>query len=352
MSVRHRSAPGGRTRLRAVVPILIVTSLASLTGAQLTSADPPPAATTKSAEQARTSGTAVGVVRHAGPGGELLELQLPAPRTLTSGLPATEQARRAAARLLDAAPSGDLAIADGVGDPEAGVTISHPDGSQAHVALNGVAGAAFAPGSSWLAAVDAPGRLWRIDALSGSASQLAPGPFTGSIRFAASGELILVQAASIDAPFASVVVRLAPETRREVLVDSEEGFVFSASELADASIAVVAHVFGGGVEVRRSAGGTMVRMASLDPNAIDASLSDDGTRIAYAADSMVYLQDLRRGVARRLGPGQMPRIAHDGSSLLVLRDGKSVLLAADGSELEQFPTATVGWSRCEGRCQP
>ena len=352
MSVRHRSAPGGRARLRAVVPILIVMSLASLTGAQLTSADPPPTATIKSAEQARTSRSAVGVVRHPEPGGELLELQLPAPRIVSTSQPATEQARRAAARFLDAAPNGDLAIADGVGDPEAGVTINHADGSQAHVALTGVAGAAFAPGSSWLAAVDAAGRLWRIDPLSGLASQLAPGPFTGSIRFAASGELILVQAASINAPFASVVVRLAPDTGRAGVVDSEDGFVFSASELTDGSIAVVAHIFGGGVDVRRAAGGTTAKMVSLDPNAIDASLSVDGTRIAYAAGGKVYLQDLQRGTAQLLGVGEMPRIARDGSSLLVLRDGRSVLLAADGSKLEQFSTATVGWSRCDGGCQP
>ena len=74
MSVRHRSAHGGRTRLRAAVPILIVMSLASLSGAQLTSAEPPPTATSITAEQARVAGSAIGIVHHAERGGELVEL--------------------------------------------------------------------------------------------------------------------------------------------------------------------------------------------------------------------------------------------------------------------------------------
>ena len=350
MSVRHRSAHGGRTRLRAAVPILIVMSLASLSGAQLTSAEPPPTATSMTAEQARVAGSAIGIVHHAERGGELVELQLPAPRAINTAVPAIEQARRAAARFLDSAQTGALAIADGVGDPAAGLAIAQPDGSQVHTQLAGLAGAAFASDGSWLAAVDGAGRLWRIEARTGAASPLAPGPFTGSVRFTRSGELLLVQAASINAPFASVVVRLVPDSGRETIVEREDGFVFSASELPDASIAIVAHVFGGGVEVRRTADGSSARLASLHPGAIDATLSDDGTRIAYTVDGEVYLHDVPSGSALHLGAGEMPRIAPDGSSLLVLRNGKSILVAPDGAELEQFSTATVGWSRCDGRC--
>jgi hypothetical protein len=351
MSVRHRSA-GGRTRLRAAVPILIIMCIASLSGAQIANADPPPAATALTAVQARGSGSAVGVTRHAESGGVLLELRLPAPRIVLDALPETEQGRRAASRFLDSAATGAVAIADGIGDPEAGILVSLPDGSQAHTALAGVAGAAFAPDGSWLAAVDAVGRLWRVDPQTGVASRLASGPYTGSIRFTRTGQLLLVEAASQDSPFPSVVVRFAPDARRAVPIDHVDGFIFSASELADASIAVTAHVFGGGVEVRRVTQGRTARLASLDPMAIDASLSDDGSRIAYAVAGAVYLHDVASGEARHLGPGEMPRMAHDGRSLIVLRDGQSILLAADGTELDRFPTATVGWASCAGRCRP
>jgi len=352
MSVRHRSANGGRTRLRAAVPILIIMSLASLSGAQTANADPPPPAQTITADQARGSRSAVGVVRHAERGGEVLELQLPPPRISTSALPASEQGRRAAARFLDSASNGAIAIADGVGDSEAGLLLTFPDGSQARTALAGVAGASFAADGSWLASVDAAGRLWRIEAKTGSASQLASGPYTGSIHFTRSGDLLLVEAASIEAPFPAVVVRFSPESRRAVVVDHEEGFVFSAFELPDASVAVTAHVFGGGVEVRRVTNGSSARLASLDPRAIDASLSDDGSRIAYTVGGTVFLHHVASGSTDRLGPGEMPRVAHDGSSLLVLRDGQTALLAADGTELDRFSTAAVAWASCEGGCQP
>ena len=352
MSVRHRSANGGRTRVRAAVPVLIIMSLASLSGAQIAHADPPPPAQTMTAAQARGSGSAVGVTKHSEQGGQVLELQLPPPRISAVGLSAGEQGRRATARYLDGASNGAVAIADGIGDPEAGLLIRFPDGSQSHTALAGVAGAAFAADGSWLAAVDGRGRLWGIEATTGTASQLTSGPYTGSISFTRAGELLLVEAASIEAPFSSVVVRFSPRSRRSVVVDHEEGFVFSASELTDASVAVTAHVFGGGVEVRRMTGGPSERLASLDPRAIDASLSDDGSRIAYSAGGTVYLHDVASGSTKRLGRGEMPRVAHDGGSLLVLRDGQTALLAADGRQLDQFATATVGWASCEEGCQP
>ena len=352
MSVRHRSANGGRSRLRAAVPILIMVSLASLSGAQIAHADPPPPAQTMTAAQARGSGSAVGVIKHSERGGQVLELRLPLPRISISGLPASEQARRAAARYLDNASNGAVAVADSMGDPGAGLLISLPDGSQAHTALAGVTGAAFAADGSWLAAVDSRGRLWRIEAKTGAASQLAQGPFMGSIHFTRAGELLLVEAASTEAPFPSVVVRFSPATRRSVFVDHEDGFVFSASELSDASVAVTAHVFGGGVEVRRVTQGSSERLASLDSRAIDASLSDDGSRIAYSVAGTVLLHDVAKGSTDRLARGEMPRVAHDGGSLLVLRDGQTALLAADGTQLDQFSTAAVGWASCEGRCQP
>src|SRR5207302_5335413 len=98
MSVRHRSANGGRTRVRAAVPVLIVVSLASLSGAQIAHADPPPPAQTMTAAQARGSGSAVSVIKHSEPGGRVLELQVPLPRISAVGLPTSEQGRRAAAR--------------------------------------------------------------------------------------------------------------------------------------------------------------------------------------------------------------------------------------------------------------
>jgi hypothetical protein len=350
MSVRHRSAHGGRARVRVTALLLSMIGFASLSGAQIASADPPPSATVTTADEALATGSAVGVTSHTEPGGQLVELRLPAPRIALSGLPSVEQARRSAARIMSSATSGALAIADGVGDPEAGLTISHPDGSLVRTALAGVAGAAFGPDETWVAAVDAAGRLWRIDARTGAANALAAGRYAGSVRFTRSGELLLIEAASIQAPFASVVVRLSPDSGRSVIVDSEDGFVFSASELADGSIAVTAHLFGGGVEVRRVVDGTSTTLAGLDPNAIDPSVNDDGSRIAYAVGPDVYVHDTARGSAKRLGPGAFPRLARDGSSVLVLRDGAGVLLASDGSQIDRFATATVAWANCERRC--
>jgi len=354
MSVRHRTTRGGRTRLRAAVPVLIAMSLASLSGAQLVSADPPPTARTMTPDQARASGSAVGIKRHPERSGEILELQMPAAIVGTGALPlpANERARRDAARFLGTASDGSVAIADGIGDPHAGIVVTSADGSQARTALSGVAGAAFAADGSWLAAVDTAGRLWRIESGSGAASQLAAGPYTGSVRFTRNGELLLVEAASSDSIFPSVVVRFSPATRKTTVVDTEDGFVFSAIELADSSVAVTAHVFGGGVAVRRVTEGSAELLASLDPNAIDPSLSADGSQIGYAANGIVYLHDVTTGSTRGIGRGEMPRMADDGGSLLVLRDGKTALLAPDGTELDQFATAAVGWGSCGEGCRP
>jgi hypothetical protein len=353
MSDRHRTTRGGRTRLRAAVPVLVAMLLASLSGAQIASAEPPPIARSMTADEALAAGSAVGVRRHAEKSGQILELQLSATSaTDSAALPANERARREAARFLGSASDGAVATADGVGDPRAGIAVTSADGSQAHTALSGVAGAAFAADGSWLAAVDAVGRLWRIEARTGAATQLAAGPYTGSVNFTRSGDLLLVEAASIDSIFPSVVVRLSPSTGRAAVVDREEGFVFSATELADASVAVTAHVFGHGVAVYRVSKGQSELTASLDPNAIDASLSADGSRIAYSAGGTVYLHDVATGSTHGIGPGEMPRIARDGSALLVLRDGKTTLLAPDGSDLDRFGTATVGWASCGEGCQP
>jgi hypothetical protein len=354
MSVRHRTTRSGRTRLRAVVPVLIVMSLASLGGAQLVSAEPPPTARTMTADEARASGSAIGVRRHAERSGEILELQMPAAIVGTSvlPLPASERARRDAARFLDTASNGAVAVAEGIGDPHAGIMVTAPDGSQADTALSGVAGAAFSVDGSWLAAVDAAGRLWHIEARTGSATRLAAGPYTGSVHFTRSGDLLLVEAASSDSIFPSVVIRFSPATRKATVLDTEDGFVFSAVELADSSVAVTAHVFGGGVAVRRVTEGSAELLASLDPNAIDPSLSADGGRIGYSVGGAVYLHDVAGGSTRGLGRGEMPRIAADGGSLLVRRDGRTTLLAPDGGELDRFATAAVGWASCGEECRP
>ena len=353
MSVRHRSIRDGRTRLRGAVPVLIAMSLASLGGAQIVSADPPPAAHSMTADQAKAAGSAVGLQRHAEKAGQVLELQLPASTaTATTALPANERARRDAARFLASAVNGAVAIADGVGDPHAGIAVTSADGSQAHTALSGVAGAAFAPDGSWLAAVDGLGRLWRIEPHKGAATQLASGPYTGSVSFTRAGDLLLVEAASIDSIFPSVVVRFSPATRKAVVVDEEVGFVFSVTELADDSVAVSAHVFGGGVAVHRLTGDGSELLASLDANAIDPSVSSNGSRIAYSAGGAVYLLDVPAGSTRGIGRGEMPRIAADGGAVLVLRDGKTALISADGAELDRFASAAVGWASCGEGCQP
>lgn len=351
------SATGGHVsrrspRTRAAALILVLVGLLSMGGPRFASAVPGPPARQLTRAEVVTAGASIAAHVLREPGGSILELTLP-PTPSNTVLPGGEQARRVALRVLDTGPDGSIAIADAVGDPAAGLTIAHADRSQARSSLPGVGGAAFDPRGGWLAVTDLSGRLWRVEADSGRASRLGDGRYIGPAAFLPDGSLLLVAGSSVGAPYESRLVRFNPETAGEAPVYAGQGFVFSARPLADGSLAAVIHPFGGGVAVVRIGVDGPRPLAELAPDAIDVSVSADGSRIAYArAGDGIYLAGGAAGPGRRLGSGELPRIAEDGSSILVLRDGASVLLAPDGEERDRFASPTVAWLACPPGCRP
>jgi hypothetical protein len=348
VSIRSRYNVGGRKR----PPLTILTMLAvllSIGGAGLASAQPPaPAAVVLSAEAAARAGLAIPIDVTALMGDAVVQLGL-APTGAGS-----EAVRRTALRVLSAAPGGSaVAIADRVDDLVGGLTIAQADGSQVRTALPGVAGAAFAPDGSWLAAVDGQGRVWHVDPKGGFASRLADGPFGGALTFARDGALLVIEVASVEAPYASRLMRIDPDGGHAATVAGiDEPLVLSAQPLSDGSLAVVVHPLGGGVAVRRVTSRGSSLITDLGRFAADVAVSPDGLFVAYAlADDGVYLIDVARRVTRRLGDGAMPRFAPDAAALLLQSDRGSVVIGYDGQTIQSFASPSSAWSTCVGGCQ-
>ncbi len=348
MSIRSRYNVGGRKR----PPLTILTMLAvllSIGGAGLASAQPPPpAAVVLTADAAARAGIAIPIDVTPLMGDAVVQLGI-APAGAGS-----EAVRRTALRVLSAAPGGSaVAIADRIDDPVGGLTIAQADGSQVRTALPGVAGAAFAPDGSWLAAVDGQGRVWRVDPKGGSASRLADGPFAGALVFARDGALLVIEVASVEAPYASRLVRIDPDGRHVATVASiDEPLVLSAQPLSDGSLAAVVHPLGGGVAVRRVTPNGSSLITDLGRSTADVAVSPDGGFVAYAlADDGVYLIDVARRVTRRLGDGAMPRFAPGAAALLVQSDRGSVVIGYDGQTIRAFASPATAWSTCVGGCQ-
>jgi hypothetical protein len=264
-----------------------------------------------------------------------------------------EQQRREAMRLLDADADGDVAIADAVADPNGGLTLVAASGEEQLVALPGVAGAAFAPTGGWLAVVDGMGRLWRVDRSTGTAASLADGPFAGAIGFDHDGALLMVALPSMEAPYTATLVTVDPDSGhvRAIHGGDSLGLVLAASELADGALAVIAHRLGEGVSVLRLADGVATRMAALGTDAVDASISEDGTAVAFArADGEVFLVRPGRGDSTFLGAGALPRVSADGSAVAILRDGQTTVVDAHGQELQRVAGPLAAWLRPGSSC--
>jgi hypothetical protein len=347
MSIRSRYNAGGRKR----PPLTILTMLAvllSIGGASLASAQPPPpAAVVLTADAAARAGLVIPLDVTPLMGDAVVQLGL-APAG--AGL---EAVRRTALRVLSAAPGGSaVAIADRIDDPVGGLTIAQADGSQVRTALPGVAGAAFAPDGSWLAAVDGEGRVWRVDPKGGSASRLADGPFGGALAFARDGALLMIEVASVEAPYASRLVRIAPEGGHVTTVAGIDApLVLAAQPLSDGSLAAVVHPLGGGIAIRRVTPLGSSLITDLGTSTADVAVSPDGLFVAYGlSDDGVYLVDVARHVTRRLGNGAMPRFAPDASALLVQSDRGSVVIDYDGQTIQTYASPGTAWATCVGGC--
>lgn len=321
---------------------LILIAALPIGGAALVRADLPATSLRLSADEARRQGIVLAISHRAFGTSDLVTL-VGSPASAPGG---------AHAVLLAAAPDGAaVAIVADPLDPGAGVTIVHADGSVARSTIPGVA-AAFAPGSEWLALVDAQGVLWRVEADSGEGRQLAQGPFVGPPVFLADGSLLLQGAPSAEAPYASWPVRIDPHGGGELAAPAvEDPLVLGMQPLDDGSLAIVTHRPGGQVVVRRSSGPVSTVLAELPGTAVDVAVSSEGAHVAWATpDAGLSLRDVADGRTRSLGEGRAPWFAPDGTSLLVERDGSMLVLDLDGGIVASLGPVAAGWTACGEEC--
>lgn len=357
MSTRPRTAPPRAARPRGRRAALLAAALAASLGlAASTSASQPVATARLSAAEARSGEVSVSVARHPTGGGDLLEITAPPARTIRdlgdASIPADEAARREALRLLAVTPTGDIALADAIADPAAGLTLVDAQGNQLRVALPGARGAAFGPGG-WLVAVDASGRAWRIEPGSGAVHLLAEGPYAGTISVDRDGALVMVELSSAEAPIASRLVRLDPESGSTTALTGDEiGLVFAVRPLDDGSLAVVSHRTGRGVELLRLANRRLTVEATLADDAVDPAISADGHAVAYAiaGDGSYLAWAGTDGPAVRIGDGALPRPGPSGAWFALLDRGRTVVVDGDGSLRAQVGSMLVAWAPCAGRC--
>ena len=317
---RHR--PRDARRLGSLAAATITLALLAV---GVASADLSPAAIRRNAEDATRAGSAVRLLRHQVGGATLLEVQpaATAPATASTSGPTL---------LAISADGSQVALADQIGDPSGPLTIASGDGSQLRVQLPGLLAAGFAVDGTWLAVLDARGALWQVDAQSGRAAKLADGPFLGSPIAAADGSLMLLSVPSVEAPYRSRLVQLAPSTGAITPLSSDQ-LVYGGFPLTDGSIALAAHQPGTTVvrEVGRS--GDQL-LADLGPGAVNVAVAPDGRRIAFEqAGRGIFVIDGPGSRPRNVGVGSRPCFAADGSSVLLRRGGGTVALSLAGSVL-------------------
>lgn len=311
LGARRQPAGNPRVIALAALPFILVLLLAGVA-----SADLPPGVVRLSAADAGRSGSIVRLIRHSVQGSNLVEVEPPG----------------AGMSLLAVSTDGSaLALADRLGDLSGALTLAAPDGSQLRIALPGLLAATFAADGSWVAVVDGRGALWRVDATTGRSELIADGPFIGSPLVAADGSFVMLAVPSVEAPYRSRLVRLAPDTGLASVLSAQE-LVYAAFPLDEGDLAVVAHEVTGTVVNRVGSGGER-RLADLGRGAVNVSVAADG-RIAFeVAGDGIYLVEPSGSEPRRLGAGTRPCFAPDGSSVLVSRGQQRVALDLDGAEL-------------------
>jgi hypothetical protein len=111
---------------------------------------------------------------------------------------------------------------------------------------------------------------------------------------------------------------------------------------------VVAHRPGGTV-VLRQADGRVRELVDLGADAVHVTISADGRVVAWETAGRIHARfDGRSWV---LGDGTDPRIAPDGTALLVKREGDAALLDLSGAALATLGPAS-GFVPCATGCQP
>ena len=317
--ITRRQPAGDIPRIAALAAVPLLLALLTV---GIASAERPAGVTRLGAADAERSGSAIRLVPHAITASTLVEVQT---GTQAKGL-----------SLLALSMDGSqAALADRVAALAGTLTIVQADGSQLRIQLPGLIGAGFAADGSWLAVIDGRGALWRVDAESGRATALSDGPFIGSPIVEADGSLLLLAVPSVQAPYRSELVRVAPEAGLSTPLSTAE-LVYAAYPLGDGSLAFVAHEPGRTV-VRRLAAGGEALVADLGPDVVNVAVAADGRHMAFERDGQgIFVADEPGSDPRRLGSGTRPCFAADVTAILVRRGAASVVLALDGSVLASF----------------
>jgi hypothetical protein len=294
-----------------------------------------------SADQARQTGTAISITRRGDLAPGLAEVQVQGWEP--------DGARDGAGTVLALAPGGGMAaVAAQIGPAPTTLIIGRADGSQLQVPMQGLISASFAPDSSYLAAIDGAGSLWRVAANSGEARHVAAGPFLGSPLIDQDGTILVMRVPSVMAPFVSHLVRVGADGSTVTELTDDE-LVYGAHRLDDGSLAVVVHQPGGTLVVRSGPPGPPTLLVNLGLDAVNVAVAPDGATIAWERSGQVYLQDLPAGSARLVGAGAHPRFATDGTTLLVDQPAGVTLLDRSGRALATF-ASQAAFEECVGGC--
>ena len=325
----RRPAAGHGSRFVALAALLTLLSL--LTVHAVSATDPPPAARRLAAEEARSEGVALDLVRHPQVSDSVLDVT-----PVDAGAPAP--------RLLDiAATARSAAVSDGIGREADILVLANADGSQLRVPVEGLLDATFAPDEAWLAVVDGVGRLWHLRTEDGGMRHLADGPFLRAPLIEPDGSVLALAVPSIEAPFRSRLVRVSADVSVAPL--SDETLVYAVQRLADGALAVVAHRPGGTV-VQRIDGHQESTAAELGGDAVNVSVSSDGSVIAWENAGRAFLR-VAGQEPRSLGAGTAPLVSADGWNILLQQDTGSILVDPAGRQLMELSSA-AGLVDCVG----
>lgn len=294
-----------------------------------------------SADEARQTGTAISIIRRGDLAPGLAEVRVHGWEP--------DGARKGAGTVLALAPGGGLAaVAAQIGPAPTTLLIGRADGSQLQVPMPGLISAGFAPDSSFLAAIDGAGSLWRIDADSGEATRLAAGPFLGSPLIDQDGAILVLRVASVTAPYSSHLVRVSADGSTVTELTDDE-LVYGAHRLDDGTLAVVVHQPEATLVVRGALPGPRELLVNLGRDAVNVAVAPNAAAIAWERSGQVYLQDLPGGSARLVGVGAHPRFASDGTAMLVDQPAGVTLLDRTGRALATF-ASQAAFGACVGGC--
>lgn len=317
MSASHgaiaRRYPAGNSRIAIYLAVPLVLALLTI---GVASAELPSGVTRVSAADAERTGSAIHLIKQPVGGSTLVQVE-----ASTNGM----------SLLAVSADGSKVALADQLGEASGSLTLAEIEGAQLRIAMPGLLAASFATDGTWLAVIDGRGALWRVEAASGRTALLAEGPFIGSPVIEGDGSLLVLAVPSVQAPYQSRLVRLAPASGRVTQL-SEEELVYAAFPLDNGDLAIVAHETDGTV-VHRLAGAGEQLLADLGLGAVNVAVAGNG-RIAFERNGEgIFVVEPPSSTARRIGAGSRPCFGPDGSSLLVRRGDQSLALDVDGSVL-------------------